>query len=84
MDIIPIEDADVRDGKEFEFTKKPSNMAASTFTAITNDKTYVTRRFTNLKDLPDDTPVIAHWHGHRRTDAFILTISKLKEKAAKF
>ena len=34
---------DVRPGAEFQFTAKPSNLAASTFTALVNGKLVVTR-----------------------------------------
>jgi hypothetical protein len=82
---IKIEDTDpgyaLRPGSEFEFTSKPSNMAASTFTAITPERVIVTRRFTNLESLPAETPIIAHWHGERRTDAFLSTVGELKAKA---
>jgi hypothetical protein len=72
---------DLRPGAEFEFTGKPSNMAASTFTAITPERVIVTRRFTSLEKLPPETPVIAHWHGERRTDAFLSTVGELSAKA---
>jgi hypothetical protein len=72
---------DLRPGSEFEFTSKPSNMAASTFTAITPERVIVTRRFTSLETLPPATPVIAHWHGERRTDAFLSTVGELQAKA---
>jgi hypothetical protein len=73
---------DLRPGAEFEFTSKPSNMAASTFTAITPERVIVTRRFTSLESLPPDTPVIAHWHGERRTDAVLSTVGELSVKAS--
>jgi hypothetical protein len=72
---------DLRPGAEFEFTSKPSNMAASTFTAVRPERVIVTRRFTSLESLPAETPVIAHWHGERRTDAFLSTVGELKAKA---
>ena len=72
---------DVRPSAEFEFTCEPRNMAQSTFTALTNGKLIVTRRFTDLCSLPDDTPVLAHWHGERRTDGFSTTIAQLKAKS---
>ena len=72
---------DLRPGSEFEFTAKPSSMAASTFTAIARERVIVTRRFTSLEMLPPETPVIAHWHGEWRTDAFPSTVGELKAKA---
>lgn len=68
-------------GNEFRLTTKPSNMAQSTFTAITTDKAIVSRRLTDILSLHDDTPVIAHWHGQYRTEAFALTVKELKELA---
>jgi len=72
---------DLRPGSEFEFTVKPSNMAASTFMAIAPERVIVTRRFTSIEILPPETVVIAHWHGERRTDAFLSTVGELKAKA---
>lgn len=68
-------------GSGFRLTTKPSNMAHSTFTAITEDKAIVSRRLTDILSLNDNTPVIAHWHGQYRTEAFALTIKELKELA---
>jgi hypothetical protein len=84
---LPVEGAeptDLQPGERFRFTSKPSNMAASTFTAVTPERLVVTRRFVNLRDLPPETPVIAHWHGERRTDAFLSTVGDLAAKAALF
>jgi hypothetical protein len=72
---------DIRPGAEFRFTNKPSNKAASTFAALVDDKLVVTRRAEELFTLPDSTPVLAHWHGERRTDGFSMTVSLLEKKA---
>ena len=41
----------------------------------------MTRRLTDIIHLPDETPVVAHWHGQHRTDGFSLTIADLKDMA---
>jgi hypothetical protein len=41
----------------------------------------VTRHASQLFDLPDRTPVLAHWHGQYRTDGFATTVGELKAKA---
>ncbi|WP_158815639.1 hypothetical protein [Methylocapsa sp. S129] len=74
----------LRDGKEFRFLDKPRYAAAANFIAIKDDEVIVTRRATDLFALPDDVPVIANWHGERRTDAFLLTVGDLKAKALEF
>jgi hypothetical protein len=78
---MTIEGSDLRPGSQFEFTTAPRNMAASSFVAIAADRVIVTRRFADLATLPADTPVIAHWHGQRRTDAFLTTVGELTAKA---
>lgn len=72
---------DVRPGAEFEITAKPTNCASSTFAALTPNGLTVTRRLAELFAFPDDTPVLAHWHGSYRTDGFSTTVGELKEKA---
>ena len=72
---------DLRPGDEFKFVSNPANRASSTFAALTSDGLLVTRRATDLFDLPKDTPVLAHWHGERRTDGFATTVGMLKAKA---
>lgn len=74
----------LRGGMEFRFLNKPGNAAAANFIAVTNDEVIVTRRATELFALPDNVPVIANWHGERRTDAFLLTVGELKAKATEF
>jgi hypothetical protein len=75
------EEGDIRPGDEFRFSSSPAAMASSTFTAITSAGAIVTRRFSNLENLPPETPVVAHWHGEWRTDAFPSTVGELKAKA---
>jgi hypothetical protein len=62
---------DVRLGSDFRLTCKPSNAASATFVAVHAD----------IIHLPDETPVVAHWHGQHRTDGFSLTIADLKDMA---
>jgi hypothetical protein len=82
---LPIEGrSGLRPGAEFKFTSKPSTMAASTFTAITPERVIVTRTFTDIAKLPPDTPVIAHWHGQYRTEAFSSTVGELAAKATEW
>ena len=71
----------LRPASEFQFVSKPTNAAAANFIAVKKDELIVTRRASDLFALPDDTTVIANWHGERRTDAFLLTIAELKAKA---
>ena len=71
----------VRPGSEFQFEKKASHMADSTFAAFTKGEVIVTRRFTELCHLPDTTAVLAHWHGCYRTEGFATTIGELKSIA---
>jgi hypothetical protein len=59
-------------------------MASANFVAIKEGEIIVTRRASDLFDLPDQVLVIANWHGERRTDAFLLTIRDLKAKAKEF
>lgn len=80
MEVAAPEQEDLRPGGEFRFTVKPTNMAASTFMAVTTGGVTITRRFSNLQKFAEDTPVIAHWHGDRRTDAFLSTVGDLKAK----
>jgi hypothetical protein len=72
---------DVRPGKDFQITTKPTNLASSTFAALTSDGLLVTRRLADLWRFSDDTPVLAHWHGESRTDGFATTVGEIKSKA---
>jgi hypothetical protein len=72
---------DVRQGAQFQFTNPPRRLASSTFSALVDGKLIVTRRATEIFHLPDNTPVLAHWHGEWRTDGFATTIAELKAKA---
>jgi|KBSSwiStaDraftv2_1062776.scaffolds.fasta_scaffold16179_10 hypothetical protein len=76
-----IEEGDTRPGDEFRFTSSPTAWASSTFTAIVPDGAIVTRRFSHLQGLPPETPVVAHWHGEWRTDAFLSSVAQLTTKA---
>jgi hypothetical protein len=78
---ITSETGDLRSGDEFKFVRNPANCASSTFAALIGDGLLVTRRATALFDLPEDTPVLAHWHGQHRTDGFAMTVGMLKAKA---
>lgn len=71
----------IQDGTRFRLLKKATSQAPSTFTARRGDSMHVTRRLADLFDLPDETPVLAHWHGERRTDGFRLTVGALKALA---
>ncbi len=72
---------DVRPGAEFEFITKSADPAASTFVALVDGKLIVTRYAVDLFGLPNDTPVLAHWHGRSRTEGFTMTVAELKAKA---
>jgi hypothetical protein len=81
MRIHGIKPGDLRVGEEFQFTNKPTSAAASTFAAVLPDELRVTRYASELFGLPDETPVLAHWHGNWRTDAYATTVGQLKAKA---
>lgn len=70
-----------RPGKEFQLTNRPSTCAPANFIALTDGKAVVTRRLTDILGLPDETPVVANWHGTYRTDAFSTTVGDLRAKA---
>ena len=82
-DILTI-GGDLRPGSEFRFTKAPHHAANSTFVALRDGRLFATRHATQLWDLPDDAPVIAHWHGERRTDGFATSVGELKKKAKEY
>jgi hypothetical protein len=81
---VPTITGDVRPGREFQLTAKPTNMARSTFVAAADGNLIVTRRVSDLFALPDETPVVAHWHGEHRTDGFDMTVGSLKDLAVKW
>jgi len=66
---------------EFKFMNTLTSMSASTFSALTEEGLFVSRTFYDLCALPDNTPVMAHWHGARRTDAFVGTLGEFKQMA---
>lgn len=72
-----------RPGEEFQFTAKPTNKASGTFVAVVGDEMRVTNYAHELFGLPDETPVLAHWHGSYRTDGFAMTVGSLKAAAAR-
>ncbi len=74
----------LRPGCEFEYCDKPTNLAAANFIAVESDEIIATRRAADLFRLPDETPVIADWHGEWRTDAFLTNVAELKSKAHTF
>lgn len=73
---------DVRPGQDFRLEAKPHNVAAGAFIALSGGEAIVTRRLSSILHLPDDTPVIANWHGQRRTDAFATTVGRLRDLAS--
>jgi hypothetical protein len=64
--------------------QEPHHAAPSTFAALVDGRLIVTRNATKLFDLPDATPVLAHWHGQWRTDGFATTVGELRGKAQAF
>jgi hypothetical protein len=84
MTTDPIITGAVRPGDEFEFRQKPHLAAPSTFAALVDGRLIVTRHATELFDYPNSTPVLAHWHGERRTDGFATSVGELKAKARAF
>lgn len=72
---------DVRPGGEFRLQRKASSLADATFIALLDGSARVTRRLTDLFGLPDETTVLANWHGQYRTDTFKLTIGELRRLA---
>ena len=67
-----------RPGSEFRLTAKATNTSNATFVAVEGSTIHVTRRLSDLFEFPDQTPVVAHWHGERRTDGFALTVGELR------
>lgn len=72
---------DFRPEHEFQFENLPSNLAQASFIALVDNGAFVTRRATDLFDLPNECEVVANWHGQRRTDAFATTVGYLKKIA---
>jgi hypothetical protein len=67
-----------RPASEFRLTAKANNMSSATFVAVEDGTIHVTRTLSDLFHLPDQTPVVAHWHGQYRTDGFALTVGELR------
>ena len=80
MLILPILGA--QPGPDFRLTATPHALAAATFVAVGPASIQVTRRLADLWPLPDETPVVAHWHGQWRTDGFAMTVGELRRLAA--
>jgi len=70
---------DVQPGERFIMEKPPQQAAQATYITICDGNLYATRHVTELFNLPNDTKVLANWHGKYRTDVFDLTVGKLKE-----
>ena len=68
---------ELRRADEFRLTAKPRNLAAASFIALLDGEVIVTRRLADLLMLPPTTPVLANWHGERRTDVFLMTLADL-------
>jgi len=75
---------DFRPETEFKLTAPPQNMQQAAFIAINRDYVIVTRRLSEILELPEDCPVIANWHGERRTDAFSTTVGYLRKLSEEF
>ena len=67
-----------RPGSEFRLTAPARRQSSATFVAVWDGTIRVTRRLSELFDLPDEVPVVAHWHGQFRTDGFALTVGELR------
>ena len=68
-------------GSEFQITSPPHHAAQAWFIAIGPEEVLVTRHLRDVLALPDETPVVANWHGQWRTDAFSTSVGELREKA---
>lgn len=69
---------------EFRLTSRPTTVSAATFVAVIPSGVTVTRRVSDLFILVDETPVVAHWHGQYRTDAFKTSVGHLKKLAEEY
>ena len=69
---------DLRDGSEFRLTEVSHRKTSANFIAISNHEIIVTRRLSDILDLPQSTEVLANWHGERRTDLFRTNIGMLR------
>jgi hypothetical protein len=68
----------IRPGTEFRLLTSLKAMASATFIAPDGNAIRVTRCPADLFNLPDETEVLAHWHGQWRADGFLLTVGELK------
>ncbi len=69
-----------RNGAEFEFHDASLSMKAPII-ALTGKSAIYGTSFKQIEHLPDDTTVIACWHGQYRTDGFLTTVGALRAKA---
>lgn len=70
-----------RPGSEFRLIELATRMSSAIFVAVWDGTIHVTRRLSDLFSLPDEAPVVAHWHGQYRTDGFALTVGELRSLA---
>jgi hypothetical protein len=70
-----------RPGSEFRLTERADRLSNATFVAVWDGTIHVTRRLSDLFSMPDEVPVVAHWHGQYRTDGFALTVGELRSLA---
>jgi hypothetical protein len=73
-----------RPGHEFQITKPPHQAAQAWFVAVGPQEVLVTRYLSEVLALPDETPVVANWHGQFRTDAFSTSVGELRGKAKEY
>jgi len=69
-----------RKGAEFEFYDASLSMKAPII-ALTEKAAIYGTSFKQIEHLPDETVVIACWHGQYRTDGFLTTVGELRAKA---
>jgi hypothetical protein len=76
------DDLSLQSGVWFQFASKKKDHVAwpATFCIFAEGIAYVTRYPNKLWRYPDETPVIANWHGERRTDSFVTSVGELREK----
>jgi len=69
-----------RKGEEFEFHDATLSMKAPIIALVEGGAVYGTS-FKQVEHLPDETTVIACWHGQWKTDGFLTTVGELRAKA---
>ena len=70
-------------GENFEFCDSSLSRNAP-FIALVAGGAICGQSFKHINHLPDETVVIACWHGKRKTDGFLTTVGELRSKAEKF